>query len=201
MPKSSQTPSKAKSSSKTEAKSKNMKPKSKKSVKPSSEPAPTPAPSPSISSMVPTPLSPVPSALTIPTSTAPSLPKPTTHASVPTSKNTSKSTKTKATPRKFVKNVKVVPDATAQVDTVVKEAMVQGESVSVTTSQVQLPPSKLDVLVSTIDAATLDTLLPTSDKPQVEELTVEKSAEDLEKEVDTTSVVPVVEGEGSKEPM
>nr|XP_016465869.1 PREDICTED: flocculation protein FLO11-like [Nicotiana tabacum] len=156
MPKSSQTPSKAKSSSKTEDKSKNMKPKSKKSVKASSEPAPTPAPSPSISSNVPIPSSIVPDALTIPTSTGPSLSKPTTHASVPTSKNTSKLTKIKATSRKSVKNVKVVPDATSQVDTMVKEAMVQGESMSITTSQ---------------------------------------------KEVDTTIVVPVVEGEESKEPV
>ncbi|XP_009630142.1 uncharacterized protein [Nicotiana tomentosiformis] len=168
MPKSSQTPSKAKSSSKTEDKSKNMKPKSKKSVKASSEPAPTPAPSPSISSNVPIPSSIVPDALTIPTSTGPSLPKPTTHASVPTSKNTSKLTKIKATSRKSVKNVKVVPDATSQVDTMVKEAMVQGESMSITTSQ---------------------------------ELTVEKIAGTLEKEVDTTIVVPVVEGEESKEPV
>ncbi|XP_070034469.1 uncharacterized protein [Nicotiana tomentosiformis] len=46
-----------------------------------------------------------------------------------------------------------------------------------------------------------DTLPPTNDKLQVEELTVEKSAGNLEKEVDTTTVVPLVEREGSKEPV
>ncbi|XP_070034283.1 uncharacterized protein [Nicotiana tomentosiformis] len=89
------------------------------------------------------------------------------YAYVPAAKNTSKSTKVKATPRKSVKNVKVVSDATTQVDTVVKEAMVHGESMPITTSQ---------------------------------ELTIEKSVDNLEKEVDTTIVVPVVEGKGSKEP-
>ncbi|XP_009805073.2 protein gar2-like [Nicotiana sylvestris] len=106
MPKSSQTPSKAKSSSKTEVKSKKMKPKSKKIVKSSSEPAPTPAPSPSISSTVPIPSSLNLVVLTIPISIEPSLPKPTIRAYVPTSKNTSKSTKIKATQRKSVKSDK-----------------------------------------------------------------------------------------------
>nr|XP_016495158.1 PREDICTED: uncharacterized protein LOC107814289 [Nicotiana tabacum] len=108
-----QTPSKAKSSSKTEVKSKKMKPKSKKIVKSSSEPAPTPAPSPSISSTVPIPSSLNLVVLTIPISIEPSLPKPTIRAYVPTSKNTSKSTKIKATQRKSVKSDKVVPDDAA----------------------------------------------------------------------------------------
>ncbi|XP_019234675.1 PREDICTED: neurofilament medium polypeptide-like [Nicotiana attenuata] len=185
MPKSSQTPYKAKPSSKTEAKSNNMKPKSKKIVKPS---------------IVPTPSSPVPAPLTIPTSTGPSLQKPTTHAYVPTSKNTSKSTKIKATLRKSVKSDKVVRDAATKVDTMVKEAVVQGEPVQVITSQVKPPPSKLDVLASAIGVAPLDTVLPTSDKPQVEEPTIEKNVASLEKGVDTTTVMPMVEGEGSKEP-
>nr|XP_016481236.1 PREDICTED: flocculation protein FLO11-like [Nicotiana tabacum] len=174
MPKSSQTSFKAKSSSNTEAKSKNVKHKSKKSVKPSSEPAPSPAPSPSISSTVPTPPSSIPAALTIPTFTSPSLPKLTTHASVPTSKNISKST---------------------------KEAVVQGESMSITTSQVKLPLSKLDVLVSAINVAPLDTGPPTSDKSQVEEPTIETNIATLEKGVDATDVMHMIGEEGSKEPV
>ncbi|XP_033509464.1 uncharacterized protein [Nicotiana tomentosiformis] len=198
MPKSSQTPSKSKLSSKAEAKSKIMKPKSKKSAKLSSEPILTPAPSPSISSTVPASSSYVPAALTIPTSTASPLPKPTTHAPEPTAKNTSKSIKFKATPRKSVKKV---PDAVTKVDTVVKESVVQGESVPVIANQVQNPHSKLDVLVSNIYVAPLDSLPSTSEKPKVEEFTVENGVCDMGKEVDTTTVGPVVEGERSKEPM
>ncbi|XP_070056108.1 uncharacterized protein [Nicotiana tomentosiformis] len=201
MPKSSQTSSKVKSSSKTEAKSKNMKPKSKKSVKPSSEPAPTPAPSQLISSTIPTPSSYVHDALTIPTSTGASLPKPTTHTSVSALKNTSKLTMINATPRKYVKSDKVVLDAASKVDTLVKKVVVQGESVSITISQVKLPPSKLDVLVSTIDVSPLDIVPPTSEKPQMEELTVEITIATLEKGVGATDVMPMVEGESSKEPV
>nr|XP_016460821.1 PREDICTED: salivary glue protein Sgs-3-like [Nicotiana tabacum] len=177
MPKASQTPSKAKSSTKAEAKHKIMKPKSKKRVRPSREPIPTPARSPSISSTVPTSSFPVPAAFTIPTSTIPPLQKPTTHAPELIVKNTSKSTKVNATSRKSFKKV---PDAA---------------------TQVQHHPSKLDVLVSTIDAALLDTLPPTGEKPQVEKFTVEKGVSDMGKAVDTTAVEPVVEGEGSKEPV
>nr|XP_009627837.1 uncharacterized protein LOC104118321 [Nicotiana tomentosiformis] len=144
MPKSIQTPSKAKLSSNAEAKSKNMKPKSKKSVKSSSEPAPTPAPSPSISSTVPT-----------------------------------SSSNVKATPRKSIRKV---PNATTQVDTVVKKAVVHGESVPVIANQVQIPPSKLVFFVSAIDDAPLATRSPTSGKPQMEEFTVEEGADNLGKE-------------------
>nr|XP_016434309.1 PREDICTED: uncharacterized protein LOC107760726 [Nicotiana tabacum] len=95
---------------------------------------------------------------------------------VPPTKNASKLTKVKATPRKSVNNVKVVPDATVRVDIVVKKAMIQGESVQIIASQ-------------------------TLFHPQVEELTVEKSVGNLEKKVDATTRVHVVEVEGSKEPM
>ncbi|XP_019226135.1 PREDICTED: uncharacterized protein LOC109207640 [Nicotiana attenuata] len=74
-----------------------------------------------------------------------------------------------------------------------------GESVNVTTDQVQHPLSTLDILVSTIDVAPLNTLPPTSEKTQVEKFTIEKCAGDLGKKVDTMAVEPVVEGEGSKE--
>ncbi|XP_009618523.1 uncharacterized protein [Nicotiana tomentosiformis] len=171
MPKSRKTLSKAKLSSKAEAKSKIMKPKSKKSIKPSSEPTPTPALSPLISSTIPTSLSLVPAALTIPTSTAPPQQKPTTHVPKPTTKNTSKSTKVKATPRNFVQKV---PDASTKVDTMVRKSVVQGESVLAVANQVQNPPSKLNVLVSAVDVSPLDTLPPTSEKPRVEESTVEQ---------------------------
>ncbi|XP_009625620.1 uncharacterized protein [Nicotiana tomentosiformis] len=189
MTKASQNPSKAKSSTKDEEKPKIMKPKSKKSAKPSREP--TPAPSLSISSTVLTSSSHVPAALTISASTVPPLPKPTTHAPELTAKNTSKLTKVKSTQRKSFKKV---PDAAMQV---------------------QHPPLKLDVLMSAIDVAPLDTLPPTSEKPQEEKFTIEKGVGDLRKEVDTTAmepvvkgkdvdtivVEPVVEGERSKEPV
>nr|XP_018634180.1 microtubule-associated protein RP/EB family member 1-like [Nicotiana tomentosiformis] len=151
MTKSSQTPSKAKSSSKTKAKPKNMKPKSKKSAKPSSEPAPTTAPSPLISFTVPAPSSRVPVEPIILTSTRPLHLKPPAQAPVSSLNNTSKSTKIKATPRKSVKSDNVVLDAAAKVETIVKEAVVQGEPVSTTTSHVKLPPSKLDVLTEDKD--------------------------------------------------
>nr|XP_018627608.1 cyclic nucleotide-gated cation channel beta-1-like [Nicotiana tomentosiformis] len=180
MTKASQTPSKAKSSTKVEAKPKIMKPKSKKNAKPSREPTPTHVSSPSISSIIPTSSSHVPIVHVvpiIPTSIVSPPPKITTHAPELPAKNTSKLTKFKATPRKSVK---------------------KGESVSVTTDQVQHPPSKLYVLVSDIDVAPLDTLPPTSENPPVEKFTVEKGTWDMGKEIDTTAVEPVVEGEVSK---
>ncbi|XP_009623398.1 uncharacterized protein [Nicotiana tomentosiformis] len=158
-----------------------MKPKSKKSAKPSSEPTPIPAPSPSISFTVPISSFHVHAALTIPTSTVPPLPKPTTHSLEPTAKNTSKSTKVKATQRKSIKKV---PDTATQVGIVVKESVIQGESVPVNANQVQHTPLKLDILVSAIDVAPLDTLPPTSEKPQVEELTIEKGVGDPRKETE-----------------
>ncbi|XP_070050222.1 uncharacterized protein [Nicotiana tomentosiformis] len=164
MPKSSQTPFKAKSSSKTEAKPKNMNPKSKRSAKSSTEHASITAPSPPISSIVP-------------------------------------SIKIKSTPRKPVKSDKVVIDDAAKVDTVVKEVVVHRESVSTTTSQVKLPPSKLDILVSTIDVSPIDIVPPTSDKPRVEETTVKTDIATQEKRVDTSNVMPMVEREGDKEPV
>nr|XP_016454562.1 PREDICTED: uncharacterized protein LOC107778773 [Nicotiana tabacum] len=164
MPKSSQTSSKEKSSSKTEAKPKNMKPKPRKIAKLSSELAPTTAPSPLISFIVPVPSSHIPVAHTIPTSTGPSLPKPPAHAHVSASKNTSKSTKIKATPRKSVKSDNVVIDVAAKVDTIVKETVVQGESVSTIISRVKLTPSKLDVLFSSIDVAPLDITINVEDE-------------------------------------
>ncbi|XP_009614605.1 uncharacterized protein [Nicotiana tomentosiformis] len=201
MPKSSQTSSKEKSSSKTEAKPKNMKPKPRKIAKSSSELAPTIAPSPLISSIIHVPSSHIPVVHTIPTSTGPSLPKPPAHAHVSASKNTSKSTKIKATPRKSVKSDNVVIDVTAKVDTIVKETVVQGESVSTIISRVKLTPSKLDVLVSSIDVAPLDMFPPTSDKPRVEEPTIETNIATQEKRIETTNVMPMVEEEGDKEPL
>ncbi|XP_070009830.1 protein gar2-like [Nicotiana sylvestris] len=42
---------------------------------------------------------------------------------------------------------------------------------------------------------------PINDKPQVEESTVETNIETLDKRVDATNVMPMVEGEGNKEPV
>nr|XP_009610727.1 putative uncharacterized protein DDB_G0290521 [Nicotiana tomentosiformis] len=201
MPKLSQTPSKAKSSSKTKAKLKNMKPKPKISSKPTSEPTPTPVPSPPIPSTVLAPLCPASVAPTIPTSTGPLSLKPPSHAPVSTSKNTSKTTKIKDTSRKSVKSDNVVIRATTKEDTMVKEAVTQGEYVSTTTDQVKLPPSKLDVLVFAIEVAPLEIVPPISDKPRVEETTLETNIATQEKRVDSTNVMPMVEGEGEKEPM
>ncbi|XP_070023058.1 uncharacterized protein [Nicotiana sylvestris] len=75
-----------------------------------------------------------------------------------------------------------------QGDTVAKEFVVQGESVPVTIDHVQHPPSKLDVLVSAIDVAPLDTLSPMSEKPQMEKFTVEKGAGDMGKEQDAQKI-------------
>nr|XP_009620694.1 histone H3.v1-like [Nicotiana tomentosiformis] len=198
MPKANQTPSKAKSSTKAKAKPKIMKPKSKKSAKPSREPIPIPTPtySPSISSTITTSSSHVPVAPIIPTSIVPSPLKPTTHSLELTAKNTSMSTTVKATPRNSVKKVL---DAVTQVHTIDKESVVQGESVPVITDQVQHPLSKLDVLVFVIDTAPLDNLPPMGEKPQVEKFTIEKGAGDVGKEVDTTIVELVVDGEGCEQ--
>nr|XP_009598774.1 uncharacterized protein DDB_G0290685-like [Nicotiana tomentosiformis] len=194
MPRASQTPSKTKSSTKAKEKTKIIKPKSKKNTKPSREPTPTPTPYPSISSTIPTLSSHFPTihdAHIILTSTVSPPPKTTTHAPELPATITSKFTNVKATPRKSVKKV---PDAATQGNIIAKESVVQGELVLVTTNQVQHPPSKLDVLLSSIDATSLDTLLPTSEKPPVKEFTVETGAGDMGKEVDTTAVEPVVEG-------
>ncbi|XP_070056890.1 uncharacterized protein [Nicotiana tomentosiformis] len=199
MPKASQTPSKAKSSTKVEAKPKILKPKSKKNTKPSREPTPTPALYPSLSSTIPTTSSRVPIVHVvpiIPTSNVTPPPQITTHVPEHPAKNTSKSTKVKATPRKFVKKV---PEASTQGDIVAKGSVIQWESVSVTTDQVPHPTSKLDILVFVIDVALLDTLPPTSKNPPVEKFPVEKGAGDLGKEIDPKTVEPVVEGEGRKE--
>ncbi|XP_019258470.1 PREDICTED: neurofilament heavy polypeptide-like [Nicotiana attenuata] len=198
MPKASQTPSKAKSSTKDEAKTKILKPKSKKNAQSSREPTPTPAPSPSISSTIPTSASLIHTIPIIPTSTVCSPPKTTTYSPELPAKNSFKSTKVKATPRKFVKKV---PEAATQGNIVAKESVIQGESVSVTTDQVPHLTSKLGILVSAIDVAPLDTLPPTSENPSVEKFPVEKGVGDLGKEIDPTAVEPVVEEEGRKEPM
>nr|XP_016463508.1 PREDICTED: neurofilament heavy polypeptide-like [Nicotiana tabacum] len=199
MPKANQTPSKAKSPTKAEAKPKIMKPKSKKNAKSSREPTPTPAPSLLISSTIPTSSSPIPIVHVVPiitTSTVSPPPKTTTHEPELPAKNTSKSTKVKATPRKSVKKVH---DVATYGNTVARESVVQGKSVPATTDQVQYPSSKLHVLVSAIDTTPLDTLPPMSEKAQVEKFTVEKDDGDLGKEVDATAVEPVVKGGGSKE--
>nr|XP_009613795.1 microtubule-associated protein RP/EB family member 1-like [Nicotiana tomentosiformis] len=162
-----------------------MKPKPKKSAKITSEPTPTHVPSPLIPSIVPAPSSPAHAAPDIPTSTRPSSPKPSSHE--PVSASTSKPTKIKATSRKSVKSDKVVIRVATKEDMVVKE--------------VKLPPSKLDVQVSAIEVAPLEIIPPISDKPRVEEPTLETDTATQEKRVDTTNVIPMVEGEGDKEPV
>ncbi|XP_070046346.1 uncharacterized protein [Nicotiana tomentosiformis] len=135
----------------------------------------------------------------IPTSTIFPSPKIIARAPELPAKNTFKSTKVRATPRKSVKKV---TDAATQGDTVSKEYVVHGELVKVTTDQVQHPPSKLDVLVSAINVTPPNTLPPTSEKLPVKKFTVEKGVGDLGKEVDTTAMEPVVEGRGeSTEPV
>ncbi|XP_070058129.1 uncharacterized protein [Nicotiana tomentosiformis] len=155
---------------------------SQKNAKPSIEPTHTHAPSPSISFTIPTLSSHVPTVHAAPIiSTSTVTPPSKTTTSVPElpAKNNSKSTKVKETPRKYVKKV---PEAATQGDTVAKVYMIQRESMSVTTDQVPHPTSKLDILVSAIDVARLDTLPPTSEKPPLELFSVEK-------------------GEGRKEPV
>ncbi|XP_009597390.1 uncharacterized protein [Nicotiana tomentosiformis] len=180
MPKASQTPSKTKSSTKAEAKSKILKPKSKKNDKPSREPTPKPAFSSSIYSTIPTPSSFVPTAPIpiIPTSIVSPPSKETSHAPELHTKNTSKSAKVKATSRKYVKKVL---EAATQIGTRVKESVIQGESGLGTNDQVPYPTSKLDVLVSNIDVAPLDTLPPISERSPVEKFMVEESVGDLGK--------------------
>ncbi|XP_009620062.1 uncharacterized protein [Nicotiana tomentosiformis] len=182
MPKATQMPSKAKSSTKVEAKPQILNSKSKKNAQPSREPTPTPSSSPSISSTIPISSSPTPTGHVvpiIPSSIVSPPPKITTHAPELLAKNTSKSTKVKATPRKSVKKV---PDAATQGDTVAKESVVQGESVKVTIGQVKYPPSKLDILVSAIDVPPLNAIPPMSEKPLVEKFTLESGVRDLVKE-------------------
>nr|XP_009601286.1 histone H3.v1-like [Nicotiana tomentosiformis] len=183
-----------------EAKPKILKPKSKINVKPSIEPIPTHVPSPSISSTIPTSSSPAHTTLVlvIPISTAPPPSKSTTHAPELPTKNISKMAKVKATSRKSIR--KVYEDAT-QSDSGVQESMIHGESGIGTTDQEPHPASKLDVLASTIDVTPLDTLLPTSKKSPVQKFMVEEHIGDLGKEVDTTGVELVVEGEGCKVPV
>nr|XP_009588949.1 prostatic spermine-binding protein-like [Nicotiana tomentosiformis] len=74
--------------------------------------------------------------------------------------------------------------------------MARGESVSTTTDQV-----KLDVLISVINVSPLYIVPRTSDKPRVEEPTVEPDITTQEKRVDTTNVMPMVKGKGDKEPV
>ncbi|XP_009629694.1 uncharacterized protein [Nicotiana tomentosiformis] len=65
--------------------------------------------------------------------------------------------------------------------------------------KVKLPPSKLDVLFSAIEVSPLDIVAPMSDKPHVEDTTVETEVVTQEKIMDTIDNIPVVEGEGEKE--
>nr|XP_009622398.1 salivary glue protein Sgs-3-like [Nicotiana tomentosiformis]XP_016439281.1 PREDICTED: salivary glue protein Sgs-3-like [Nicotiana tabacum] len=163
MTKSSQTPSKPKSSSKTGTKSKFEKSKPKKIAKSAGNSEPSPAISPLMPADVLAPSHSVTVTPVISTPTAPTSPKPTTHAPVSVFQITSKPTKVKATSRKSVNSGKEKDRATAKGEPKVTEATAQGESALVKDAQVKPPPLKLDVLAFTIEVSPLEVVEPLSD--------------------------------------
>lgn len=86
--------------------------------------------------------------------------------------------------------------ATAKGELEVKEATAQGESALVKDDQVKSSPSKLDVLVSTIEVFSLEVVASLNDTPHIESIAIEKEVVTQDKNLKIFYAIPVVERKG-----